>query len=272
DTCAYADIVLPATSHFENLDLYKSYWHWYVQLNQPVLPPQGECKSNVTVFRDLAVAMGFNDPCFQDTDEDLIRQALATDSPYLQGISFERLQCEGWAKLNVPAGGLFPERIPTPSGKIEFYSPRLAALGLSPVPTHTRLVENNSGYPFVFITPPNHRFLNSTCANDRKMQRLEGQQPTVMLHPFDAIALGINSGQRVEVYNDRGVCRLNAEVSDDVLSGTVVTLGLWWDDPEQGRTAINALTSSRLSDLGGGATFFSVRVGVRPFSLSPTDS
>lgn len=265
DTCAYADLVLPATSHFENLDLYKSYWHLYVQLSQPALPVLGECKSNVTLFRELAQAMEFTDPCFADTDEDLVRQALDTDSPYLEGISFEQLQRDGWARLKVPDTGLFPDRIPTPSGKIEFYSPSMARQGLPPVPSHTPLKETADGdWPFAFITAPNHRFLNSTCANDPKLQSLEGRQPTVLINPEDATAAGIDSQHWVEVYNYRGSCRLMADVSTDVLPGTLVTLGLWWDDPELGITSVNALTSSRVSDMGGGATFFSVRVGIRP--------
>lgn len=264
DTCAYADIVLPATSHFENLDLYKSYWHLYVQLSQPVLPPQGECKSNVTLFRELAAVMGFDDDCFQTSDEDLIREALDSDSPYLAGITYERLARDGWARLNVPAEGMFPGRIPTPSGRIELDAPRMADQGLPRVPVHTPLVEAGSDYPLVFVTPPNHRFLNSTSANDPKLQRLEGQRPTLLLHPEDARAYGISQDDWIEVFNDRGVCRLQADVSDEVLTGTAVTLGLWWDDPEQGLSSVNTLTSSRVADMGGGATFFSVRVGVRP--------
>ncbi|WP_394170999.1 molybdopterin-dependent oxidoreductase [Saccharospirillum alexandrii] len=263
DTCAYADIVLPATSHFENLDLYKSYWHLYVQLNEPVLPIQGECRSNPELFRNLAAEMGFEDDCFKDTDEALIEQALNSNSPYLEGIDLPRLRRDGWAKLKVPEGGLFPHRIPTPSGKFEFYSATMAARGLPPLPEHTPLDEQEGRYPLAFITPPNHRFLNSTCSNDERMQRLEGERPTVQLHPQDAQAEGIVSGDPVVVFNNRGSCELVAEVTEDVLPGTAVSLGLWWDDPQQGLRSVNHLTDTRISDMGGGATFFSVRVGVR---------
>lgn len=263
DSCAYADIVLPATSHFENLDLYKSYWHLYVQLNEPILPVQGECRSNTDVFRGLAAAMGFADACFQDSDEDLVRQALGSGSSYLAGIDLPRLRREGWAKLKVLNGGQFPAEIPTPSGKFEFYSTSMAAHGLPPLPEHTPLVETASRYPLAFITPPNHRFLNSTCANDARLQKLEGLRPTVQLHPQDAQSQGISDGDAVVVFNARGECLLTADITEDVLPGTAVSLGLWWDDPQQGVRSVNILTDTRISDMGGGATFFSVRVGVR---------
>ena len=234
-----------------------------MQLNEPVLPIQGECRSNPELFRSLAAEMGFDEPCFKDTDEDLIEQALNSGSPYLEGIDLALLQRDGWAKLKVPEGGLFPNRIPTPSGKFEFYSATMAARGLPPLPTHTPLAEPEGRYPLAFITPPNHRFLNSTCSNDERMQRLEGERPTVQLHPRDAYAQGIVTGDPVVVFNGRGECDLLAEVTEDVLPGTAVSLGLWWDDPQRGLSSINHLTDTRVSDMGGGATFFSVRVGVR---------
>lgn len=273
DTCAYADLVIPATSHFENLDLYKSYWHLYLQLSQPVIPVQGECKSNVTLFRELAQTMGFAEPCFDDTEEDLIRQALDTDSPYLSGITLERLKTEPWVRLNVPNTGLYPEQIPTPSGKIEFVSRRMAAAGLPDVPMHVPLQESaeSSPWPFAFITAPNHRFLNSTCANDAKLQKLEGVQPCVQIHPDDARVNDVGDGDRVVVWNQRGEVRLQARITADVLPGTLVTLGLWWEDEARGLMPVNTLTSARSADMGGGATFFSVRVAIR-FLRTPSTS
>ncbi|TGG91146.1 molybdopterin oxidoreductase family protein [Natronospirillum operosum] len=263
DTCGYADIVLPATSHFENLDLYKSYWHLYVQLSEPVLPPQGEARSNVQLFRDLAAEMGFTDPCFQDTEEDLVRQALDSPSPYLQGITLESLRTHGWQRLKVPDIGLYPQHIPTASGRIELYSQRLADLGLPPLPAHTPLQEPE-GHPYWLITAPNHRFLNSTCAEDEKLQRLEGNTPTVIMHPDTAAREGIATGDRVGLFNERGSVELTAKVAAEVLPETLVTLGLWRDSPEQGLQAVNHLTPSRPADMGGGATFFSTRVSLRP--------
>ncbi|MDE3078142.1 MAG: molybdopterin-dependent oxidoreductase, partial [Chloroflexota bacterium] len=103
DTCRFADIVLPATSHWENSDLFKSYWHLHMAIAEPVIERVGEAKPNVEVFRLLAQAMGFDDPCFQDTTEDLIEQALHNpNNPSLEGVTLERLKREGVVRLNVP--------------------------------------------------------------------------------------------------------------------------------------------------------------------------
>src|SRR5690606_1886471 len=98
DTCRWADIVLPATTQLEHTDLMTSYWHLYVQLNEPAIEPLGEAVPNTELFRRLARAMGFTEPCFRDSDEDLIRQALSGGSPYLEGITLERLRQERFIK------------------------------------------------------------------------------------------------------------------------------------------------------------------------------
>ncbi|MCP8969562.1 molybdopterin-containing oxidoreductase family protein [Ectobacillus ponti] len=261
DTAKYADIVLPATSTFENLDLYASYWHLYMSLGEPIIPPQGEAKSNFTLFKELAAHMGFTEPCFSDTEEDLIRQALDNpDNPHLLGITYEALKEKKWLRLHTE--GIVPayKNPPTPSGKIELFSAALEQQGLSPVPVHTPLADNQ--YPLRFVPAPNHQFLNSTMANLPKLQQLE-KRPEVYLHKDDAAARGIAGGDLVELWNDRGSCRLHANVGTAVLPGVAVTQGLWWSDAETGYTSVNALTPDSLSDIGRGATFFSGTVDVR---------
>jgi len=263
DTCRYADLVLPATSHFENLDLYKSYWHLYVQLHEPLLPPMGECKSNFTLFKELAAHMGFEDDMFQASEEDMIREALDSGSPYLEGVTFEALRERGWMKLNVAGRTPFPDAVPTPSGKIELYSETLRGLGLPPVPDYEPIREpdENGAFPFLFVPGPNHNYVNSTFGNVASLKAAE-REPTLDMHEDDAAALGIVDGDVVRVWNRRGECRLRAKTGANVLRGVVVSQGLWWDDDGTGGTTVNALTSQRLSDMGRGATFFSTRVAV----------
>ncbi|MCL6637590.1 MAG: molybdopterin oxidoreductase family protein [Alicyclobacillus sp.] len=262
DTARYADLLLPATSSWENLDLYKSYWHLYVQLQTPVIPPQGEAKSNFTLFKELAQRMGFTDKALQETEEEVIRQALQSTAPWLASVTWERLQAERSVKLAVD-GGPPLGKLPTPSGNIELSSPRMAAAGLSPVPTYTA-VTPPARFPLQLLTVPNHHFLNSTCANVAALQQAEGGRPYVDLHPDDAAARGIVSGSAVRVWNERAAIRLWARVTTDVQPGVCVCQGLWWDDAAQGRTAVNALTSPELADMGGGATFFTTFVEVEP--------
>ncbi|MGZ4107354.1 MAG: molybdopterin-containing oxidoreductase family protein [Tumebacillaceae bacterium] len=264
DTCKYADLVLPATSHFENLDLYKSYWHLYIQLHEPIIEPLGECKSNFTLFQELAGYIGFEEECFRVSEEEMIREALDHRlNPYLAGITYEQLQEHGWAKLDLSHKPLFPDNIPTRSGKIEFYSEALERNGHSPVPEHVPLKEE-TGYPLLFVSGPNHQFLNSTFGNLESLKKLEGLRgkPLLHLHPEDAATRGIADGDSIRIWNDRGECHLYAHVAPDVLPGVVVSQGLWWEDEQTGYQSVNSLTSQRLADMGGGATFFSTRVDI----------
>lgn len=261
DTCKYADLVLPATSHMENLDLYTSYWHMYLQLGEPVLQPAGESKSNFTLFKELAQRMGFEPELFDLTEEEMIAEALdAENNPLLEGITFESLKANSWMKAAGGAAIPLSERIPTPSGKIELYSESMLTDGLPPVPTYTPLREDTQ-YPFWLTTGPNHSYINSTFANQDKLQKLE-KKPTLHMNVQDALKLGLEDGERVRVRNDRGEATITLKLGEDVLPGVLVTQGLWWEDKERGINAVNALTPQRLADMGGGATFFSNRVEV----------
>lgn len=259
ETARYADIVLPATSALENTDLYKSYWHHYMQLQEPVIEPYGESKSNVELFRLLAEAMGFEDEALRDSEENMIRQTLDHPSnPYLEGITYEALKEKGYVKAKVKP--LFPGRLPTQSGKIELYSERMKEMGYPPLPTHIPLSEEDGDLPFRFVPAPNHNFLNSTFSNNNKHVQME-KTPRLYLNAEDAEALGIRDGDPVKVWNARGECELTAAVGEDVLRGVAVSQGLWADAP--GRKAlVNALTPDRIADMGGGAVFFSGRVAV----------
>ncbi|WP_110930898.1 molybdopterin-containing oxidoreductase family protein [Paenibacillus bouchesdurhonensis] len=271
DTAKYADIVLPSTSTFENTDLYKSYWHHYIQLQEPVIPPQGESKSNMEVFKLLAQAMGFEEEAFLDTEEDMVRQALNHPAnPYIEHITLEHLKEHRFLKLNMEHQKRHLDSLPTPSGKIELYSQCMAEAGLPPLPTYVPLIEGYDGerrprktspYPLMFISPPNHSFLNSTFANVEKLAKLE-KDPMLQIHPEDAEVRAISDGDEVLVWNARGQYQATAQVTEKMLPGTVVSQGLWWER-EGKRQRANALTPERLSDMGNGATFFSTVVEVK---------
>lgn len=261
DTCSYADLVLPATSHFENPDLFTSYWHLYLQYHEPVIETMGECKSNFTLFKELGLRMGFEADVFDISEERMIREALDNPgNPSLEGITFESLRERGWQKLKPVGPAAMQSGLPTPSGKIELYSEAMARAGLPPVPEYSPLLENN-GLPFLFIPGPNHSFINSTFANQEKLKRLE-KRPLLDMNAADAAVLGIADGDRIRVWNERGEIRITAKVADNVLPGVVVCQGLWWETGDGEAQAANILTSQRLADMGGGATFFSSRVDV----------
>ncbi|MBT2726199.1 molybdopterin oxidoreductase family protein [Bacillus sp. ISL-75] len=258
ETAKYADIVLPATSSFENTDIYTSYWHHYIQLQQPVIAPFAESKSNVDVFRLLAKEMGFNEPLFQETEAQMITQALDNPrNPYLEEITYEGLVEHQFMKAKLKP--FLPGILPTPSGKIELFSQKMQEDGYPPLPTYVPLV-NDGDHPYQFVPGPNHNFLNSTFSNNPKHISLE-KEPKVFMNHQDAFTAGIVDGDMVRVWNDRGECRLKAAVGDQVLPGVVVTQGLWADSVDS-KQLVNSLTPDRIADMGGGATFFSGRVSV----------
>jgi len=275
DTARWADIILPATSQLEQLDLHKAYGNYYVQLNTPAIAPLGESKPNTEVFRLLAARLGFTEPCFADSDDDLIEQALDSTHPWMAGITRERLERERWVKLtlpqNAPGGGFVPFAtggFATPSGKVEFYSERLRDLGHDPLPTHVPLVESaevtpelHARYPLTLLTPKAHHFINSTFNAVNTLTRREGR-PTIEISPTDAATRGIADGALVRVFNDRGECFLHALVIDRVRPGVVASPATWWASKFRGGNGINALTPSRPADMGGGATFYTNLVQV----------
>ncbi|PYE50757.1 molybdopterin guanine dinucleotide-containing S/N-oxide reductase-like protein [Paenibacillus barcinonensis] len=271
DTAKYADIVLPATSSFEATDLYTSYWHQYVQLQEPVIAPIGEGKSNVELFSLLGQAMGYDTDIFGETPEQMIENALQdTGNPYMNGVTLERLKQQRFVKLDMSTHASFLEHLPTPSGKIELYSEQMEQKGLPALPTYCNLVEGYDGenpagpadaYPLMFISPPNHNFLNSSFGNSAKHQRME-KRPLLQMHPEDAARREVQDGDSVVVWNERGRIELTAKVTDAMLPGTVISQGLWWDG-EGKKQRSNSLTSNRLSDMGNGATFFSATVEVK---------
>lgn len=256
ETALYADIVLPATSSYENTDFYSSYWHWYMQIQKPVIEAYEESKSNVEVFRLLARSMGFNEDAFSDTEEEMITEALNNPTnPFLEDINLEALSKHQYVKAKVT--GSILDHLPTPSGKIELYSGKMENDGYPPLPSYTPLVKDGDA-PFLFIPAPNHNFLNSTFSNNDKHIGLE-KEPKVHMNQKDASELGIENGEMVRIWNHRGECVIKAAVGESVLPGVIVCQGIWADLPGT-KQIVNSLTPDRLADMGGGATFFSGRV------------
>jgi anaerobic selenocysteine-containing dehydrogenase len=274
DTADYADIVLPATTQLEHGDVHKSYGHLYVLASNPAIAPVGESLPNSEVFRRLAARMGFDEPCFQDSDEDICRTALESGSARMKGIGWDKLKAEGWQKLAVPAGfaPFAAGGFPTPSGKCEFYSASLEQQGIDPLPFFNPPAESVSSdpqraskYPLAFLSPPARHFLNSSFANVARFREFE-REPHLDMNPRDAAERSIADGDRVRVFNDRGGYELKARVNGKPRPGVVVAPSVWWKkfSPDGGNA--NNVTSQRTTDLGGGATFYDCLVEVEKLS------
>ena len=271
DTARYADYVFPATTQIEHLDILSSWGHTYLTLNKPAISPVGEAVQNTEFFRRLSKHMGLDEGYLYQSDEEIIRAALASDHPYLKGISFEGLMEEGWAPLGLPedwrpfAQGDFP----TPSGKCEFYAEGLLSQGMDPLPGYTPPPESPAGdpelassYPLSMITAKSAlHFLNSSYANLPRHLKAEGE-PMLEMHPQDGASRGIADGDRARVFNDRGSVDLRVRLRDRVRPGVVSMPAGWWASFSPGGKSANALTGDGISDLGGGGDFYDTLVQV----------
>ncbi|MBR8230948.1 molybdopterin oxidoreductase family protein [Burkholderia vietnamiensis] len=267
DTIDFADIVLPATTQLEHLDIHKSYGHTYVMANLPAIPPVGEARPNTEIFRGIARSMGLDEPALYHSDEEVAQAALRWDDPTLDS-DWNTLKHAGWVKLKLADAPFANGGFRTPSGKCEFHSARLEQMGLDPVPDYLPPYESAEAspelaarYPLAMISPPARHFLNSTFVNVESLRSTEGE-PHLDIHPADAESRGIGDGDMVRIFNDRGSMQAVARVTDRARAGLVVGLSIWWKKlSADGRNA-NEVTSQALTDLGNSATFYDCLVEV----------
>jgi anaerobic selenocysteine-containing dehydrogenase len=272
DTAQYADIVLPATSQLEQVDLHKGYGHRFLQWNAPAIAPLGEAKSNWDVSRLLAAEMGYQEPWLRAEPEDVLGEILdatAAHNALLDGVSIERLKRESTVPFNfdaderpwVPFADL---RFPTPSGKVELFCAAMTTHGLDPLPDYCPPEEFAGRRPeqLVLVSGAAHHFVSSSLANVPKLLAKEGH-PLVELHPADAAARGICDGDDVVIANARGEVTVRAVLTTDVQPGVAVApKGNWARLSPHGRN-INWVTSDALADLAGQSTFHSNLVEIR---------
>jgi len=275
DTADYADVLLPAPTFLETKDVQGAYGHLVAQLSEQAITPRGEVRNNVDVFAALGQRMFPGEPCFRDSADDLIEQVLGEhsthDRGWFAGITRERLEREKQIPLTLPvnaAGESLPFSTPewfrTASGKGD----------LVPVPVYVAPLESrgqSTAYPLEFLGRKSSSYMNSTFANQAAHREMEAELAGVVeMHAEDAAARAIAGGDAVEVFNDRGRIVLRAKISANVGRG-VVSARLDWTkyagaldgDGKGAKSNVNALTSERLTDFGGGATFYSCLVEVR---------
>ena len=303
DTTDYADIVLPATTFFEHKDLQTGYGHYYLQMSNQAIEPLGECRSNVEAFRSLAERMGFDEECFRESVDEMMDGALASKNPWLHEIHRARLEKEGHVRLDLPALGSglwgpgkqssetetsetqtsethaneyflpFAEgNFWTASGKAELYNEQLKREGLDSVvefvpPAESRTGGQAGAFPLEMLARKADNFLNSTFTNVPSVQAME-ETGLLEMSERDARARGIEDGQRVRIYNQRGEIQLTARVNGS-LPG-VVYAKLNWAKFTPGGRNINVLTSEKLTDMGNSATFYSVLVEVERIQALPS--
>ena len=269
DTARYADIVLPTTTQIEHLDLMNAWGHLYVSLNLPAIEPLGECLPNTEIFRRLAGALALDAPGLGDSDEQVARDLLASGHPWLDGITYERLQRDGWARLAVPPGwsALTDREIPlapaSPAGSDAGARSRsLGPMRLGPL-RYRPAAESLSGdpelagrYPLALMSLKQHqRFLNSHYGGFEH-HLPDPPEPRLDISAADAAARGIAEADRVRVFNGRGELFTTAAISDRLQPGLVTMPFGWWAGDADART-VNVLTNAAIGgddpDVGSAA-------------------
>jgi anaerobic selenocysteine-containing dehydrogenase len=260
DSMAYADVILPACTHFEHADIYAAYGQQYLQRAEAVIPPVGESLPNTEIFRRLAARFGFDDPAFKASDADLMDSALDRADPRMQGIRPSELPTD--RALSMEYDGqepvLFRNVLPrTPSGKVELESEVLGARYGAKLPTFRPVV---SEFPLALITPASDKRTTSTFgglpANDAT--------PVLEMHPQDAEARGLRNGAWVKVWNELGEVHLPLGITDAIRPGVVCSeKGAWFRTSRNGQT-VSALAPTHKADLSEGACYNDARVEVAP--------
>jgi len=262
DTADLADYVLPATTQLEHLDLQISYGHTYALINEAAVAPLGEARPNTGIFRALAAKMGFDEPCFGDSDEDLAR--IAFKPAARGGFDFADLRAQGWRKLAIADAPFAEGGFATPSGKCLIDSPGLGVPDYLPnYESAASTPELAARFPLAMISPPERNFLNSTFVNVVSLRGIEGE-PVLEIDAGDAAARGIVSGQKVRIFNDRGEIECKAVVGPRARPGVVNGLGVWWRKLAPDRRNGNELTHQRLTDIGRAPSFYDCLVEVEP--------
>ena len=256
DTARYADIVLPATSSLEHPDLYRCYGSYHAQRCSAAIPPVGEAKSNRDVFSLLAARMGWNEPFFSLSSEELIELLLAGENCWRDTAVSERLRQGEPVMLTQPTDP--KKEWITPSGKIEI-------LNVQEVETLPRLLRTHAeydGYP-LRLQPATTPFALNSSFYEQDDLRTKQKCMELLMNRGDAEARGLADGQTVTASNDLGMVRFTLRISEKIPPGTVVTEGVWWREFIPGDRGVNALTSQRLTDGGRGSTLYDVTVEVR---------
>lgn len=247
DTADYADIVLPATSYFEHLDINTSYFHQYLSLNEKAIEPLGEARCNSDLFRALASRMKFTQRELYEDDEKVAKTLIAKSKAVDGG--FEGLKKRGFLKMRVPSRNSYN----TPSKKIELYSESAAKEGLGGLPTH---VEVQKKLPYQLLSP-SHRYL---VRSQYHLLRPE-VKPVVYVNRKDAAEERIEDGSRITLANEFGEWTANAEISDALPRGVMLSYSVLWPKMSDGGN-VNFVTTDYVQKYGGNAAFNSTFVRV----------
>jgi anaerobic selenocysteine-containing dehydrogenase len=271
ETAAMADLVLPATMFMEHDDLYQGGGHTHLMLGPKLVEPPGECRSNHEVIAALASRVGAEHPGFAMSPRAHIDWCLTQSK---RG-SLAEIEKEGFVDTDPPfERAHYQNGFGHRDGKFHF-SPDWQKVpvandglmgpwqSIPRFPDHWDVIEEADGaHPFRLVTAPARSFLNSTFNETPGSQKREGS-PKLMLHPDDAAALGVATGDRLHVSNLRGAVELEALLFEGVRRGVVIAESIFPNAAHKGGRGINTLTGSDPAAPYGGAPFHDNRVAIR---------
>lgn len=253
DSMAYADVILPAASHFEYHDIYGAYGQNYVQRAAPVIPCVGESLPNTEIFRRLAARFGYDEPVFGASDEDLMDEAMNGEDPRFEGVRPSRIALDQAIEMNCADGDeliMCNTVIPaTPSGKIELFSEDLETRFGYGVPRYESVPQD---LPLVLITPSSDKRTNATFGGCGASTGLE----VVEINPADAQSRNLAQGDKVTVWNRRGRVTLQVVITDATRKGVLYSpKGTWRQTSDTGLTANALIPSDIRTDIEDGACY-----------------
>ncbi|MDP9015091.1 MAG: molybdopterin-dependent oxidoreductase [Pseudomonadota bacterium] len=264
DSMNYADVILPACTHFEHADVFAAYGQQYLQRAEPVISPVGESLPNTEIFRRLAAKFGFTDAAFAEDDAGLMDAALDADDPRMQGLRPSQIPVDRALRMEFGREEpvLFQNVMPrTPSGKIELESSTLGTLYGASLPRYRPLA---SAYPLTLITPASDKQITSTFGG----LAANAAPPALEMNPADAAARGLTDGISVKVWNELGEVFLPLRINDAVRPGVVSSdKGAWFRTSSNGQT-VSALAPAHKADLAEGACYNDARVEVAAYATN----
>lgn len=261
DTARIADIILPVTSMFEYYDLITGYGHSYIQLQQKVIEPSGECKHESEIYRLLGKKFGFNLDYLPENNLSTIEKIIISSN---LDTNIDELKEKPYLHPDYQEIAFNDFKFNTSSQKIEFFCQRMKdKWGENPLPIYREAVENKytspdiySRYPLSLVSSHALKKMNSQFSDLTAFK----EEPFIWINPSDAEKRKIKNGDKVKVYNKRGNFILKALLTKKVAKGTVHTYFGWWDGVH--KVNINKLTGDYISDIGYEAAFHNCLVEV----------
>jgi len=243
--------VLPATTFLETYDIADGYGAYSMQLVKPVVDVVGASRSNVEVFGELAARLGLA-PGDESDAETMLRVIANLPQSQRDALSSDAVAAPAAGTTPVQFVDVFPR---TPDGKAHLHPESLAAEAPEGLYVY-RADPATADHPLALISPASEKTISSTLGE------LRTRPASVVMHPDDAGARGIEEGDTVRVFNALGEVHCPVHLTDAVAAGTVsLPKGLWRQSTFNRQTA-NALAPDTLTDLGAGACFNDARVEV----------